>query len=250
MAHEQIVVGQAVGDAVAMTAERVVAVLGGNGRSRSVALAGGSTPKALYRLLASPAYRDRVDWKRVHWFWGDERCVPPDHADSNYRMAMAAMLEPLGIGSEMIHRMPADADDLESAAETHAETIREHVAADSSGVPVFDVVLLGMGPDGHTASLFPGSAGLEETEKLVVAHHVPSQDTNRMTMTYPLIRNARDIVFLVTGANKAVTLAEIFSPENKSTLPSAALRPSREHAAKHRLTWVLDSDAAALLQKS
>jgi 6-phosphogluconolactonase len=246
-AAEHILIAENADAAVRDAADHIVAALAGTG-THSIALAGGSTPKSLYGLLAQPPYRQRVDWSQVEFFWGDERCVPPDHADSNYRMARETLLAPLGISDERVHRMLADAADLTLAATEYERVIREWVPPGPDDVPAFDLILLGRGNDGHTASLFPGSAGLNERTQLVVAHSVPALGVQRMTLTYPLLRAARTILFLVTGSGKADVLVQVLSPANDSGLPSAALRPSGEHAARGKLIWILDSDAASRLR--
>jgi 6-phosphogluconolactonase len=238
--NEKLIIGRDLDEAVTRAAERVTAVLAGKG-SRSVALSGGRTPAALYAQLAG-AFRDRVDWSGVEWFWGDERTVPPDHADSNYRMARESLLEPLRIASERVHRMPADATDLDAAAREYEQAIRQHVPAGADGVPQFDLILLGMGADGHTASLFPGSSGLGESQRLVVAHHVPSQNTWRMTLTYPVLLAARHIVFLVTGADKTEMLRTVLTSPLDAGPPSVRVRE-----ATGEITWIVDAAAGRLV---
>ena len=242
----EILVGSDPSKATVLAAEKVVEILTASSGTRSIALAGGSTPRALYALLASSPWRERADWRDMDWFWGDERTVPPDHPDSNYRMAREALLDPLGIDPAQVHRMPAEASDLTRAAADYETLIRRRVRPDSHGIPAFDLVLLGIGSDGHTASLFPGSAGLTERSRLIVAHEVPSQRAWRMTMTYPLLRAARNVLFFVTGAAKADVLARIHSPNaDPFELPAAGLR-----TASGRVTWVLDADAARLVQET
>ncbi len=238
---DQVLIGADPAAAAALAAERVVAALGGRERG-AVALAGGRTPAALYRLLTVPPHRGAVDWRALDWFWGDERCVPPDHADSNYRMAAETLLAPLDIPPGRIHRMPADARDLDAAAGEHEAEIRRVVAPDAVGIPAFDLVLLGIGPDGHTASLFPGSTGLDEGDRLVVAHHAPGPDAWRMTMTFPLLNAAKQVLFLVTGEDKAPALQGILRRHDVS-LPAARLKPTHG-----RITWILDGPAARLVQ--
>ncbi len=231
-------------------AETVVQILSHREGRQSVALAGGRTPAAMYQLLTQPPLSERIDWHTIDWFWGDERCVPPDHPDSNHRMARETLLAPLGIAAERIHRMPADAADLDAAAWEYEEVIRNLVPENPQHVPELDLVLLGIGADGHTASLFPGSAGLHERERLIVAHHVPSLNIPRMTMTYPLVWAARQIVVLACGADKADPIKRVFNSPVSSqqsafsleTPPAAAVR-----AARGRITWILDTAAALQL---
>ena len=239
-ANEKLIIGQDLDDAVTQAAEQVTKILAGQG-PRSVALSGGRTPAALYAKLAGPL-RDRVDWSGIEWFWGDERTVPPDHADSNYRMARENLLEPLAIPAERVHRMPADAADLDAAAREYEQTIRQHVPAGADGVPQFDLILLGMGADGHTASLFPGSSGLNESQRLVVAHHVPSQNTWRMTLTYPVLLAAQHIVFLVTGADKAEMLRTVLTSPLDAGPPSVRVR-----GAAGEVMWIVDAAAGRLV---
>lgn len=242
---ETILVGRGTDDAVRLAAEQVVAALESTGSAPCVALAGGRTPAKVYSALANPPWRERVDWSRVRWFWGDERAVPPDHPDSNYRMACETLLHPLGVLADRIHRMPADAADLPAAAREYEQVIRAWVPAGPGGIPVFDLVLLGLGADGHTASLFPSSSALAERERLVVAHQVPALRAWRMTLTIPLIRAARRIVFLATGADKAEAVSQVLSPQaDPRLLPGAAFRESAG-----RTVWVLDSPAARLVER-
>ena len=161
-----------------------------------VALSGGSTPKAVYPLLLEPARRDAIDWSAVEFFWGDERAVPPDHPESNFGVAYGMLISQLpGVRADRIHRMQAEAPDLDAAAIAYEAELRLAFDARGDAPPAFDLVWLGMGPDGHTASLFPGTAALDETERWVVANWVPSRDAWRMTLTFPVLeRGARDPV--------------------------------------------------------
>ncbi|MGH7169454.1 MAG: 6-phosphogluconolactonase, partial [Gemmataceae bacterium] len=170
----------------------------------TVALSGGSTPKRLYQLLAAEPFRSQVDWSRVEIFWGDERCVPPDHADSNYHMANEAMLAHLPIPAEHIHRIEAERSDRDASARDY-EAVLARVFGVAAGAepPAFDLILLGMGPDGHTASLFPHTKALDETKRWVVANPVPQLNTDRLTLTRPILNRAREVLFLVAGADKA-----------------------------------------------
>lgn len=257
--HEQLIVTPDVGSAARAGAERVVEILTGTvSREPSVALAGGKTPAAMYRLLTLPPFRTAVDWRRVQWFWGDERCVPPDHADSNYRMARETLLDPLEIDAARIHRMPADAADLSAAAREHEQTVRTVVREQENGIPSFDLVLLGIGADGHTASLFPGSDGLAEHERLVVAHYCPAPAAMRMTFTYPLLWAARHVVFLVCGPDKAEPMQQILSTVAPSSTPFGPQALASVHFeppaagirfGHARVTWILDEAAAARIQK-
>lgn len=209
-----------------------------------LALSGGGTPRRMFQSLAAPPLRDGLDWSRVEFFWGDERTVPPDDADSNYRMAHEALLGPLGIEPARIHRIAAERDDVDAAALDYALGIANcFQTAISNPPPPLDLILLGMGDDGHTASLFPGTDALNESQRWVVANRVPQHDTIRITMTYPLINRARRVFFLVSGARKAKVLASVlFGPRDPQRLPSQRIAP-----AEGELVWFVDEAAAAEL---
>lgn len=212
----------------------------------TVALAGGSTPKGMYALLASDAYRDKIDWQKIHVFFGDERCVPPEDEFSNYRMAESALLLYVSIPKRQIHRIRGEAPPNVAAAEYEGTMLRVFGQSDESPFPRFDLILLGMGPDGHTASLFPHSAALKETKRWVVANDVEKfKDTptpwQRVTMTYPVLNAAAHILFMVAGADKADALVEVLQGAPNSDLyPSQAVRP-----VNGKLTWLVDKAAAA-----
>lgn len=206
----------------------------------TVALAGGSTPKALYGLLATePAFRDRVPWGQTHLFYGDERHVGPHDKDSNYRMSREAMLDrlcpdPLPAGN--VHRVPAENPDAGAAAAEYAATLEGFFG----GLPRFDLVLLGMGPDGHTASLFPGTTGLREMDRLVVAAWVDKLSTYRITFSPPLLRAAAAVLFLVGGADKAPALRAVLEgPPESDRYPSQGIT-----AHDGETIWLLDRAAA------
>lgn len=224
-------------------AEEVVtlatAAIAAHGRF-SVALSGGSTPKALYALLAEPPFAGQVDWTRAHVFWGDERTVPPDHADSNYRMAHEAWLGHSGILPEHVYRIHGELDPAQAAAD-YENVLRTFFGADA--LPRFDLVLLGLGDDGHTASLFPGTAVVHEAARWVVAHYVPKLDTWRITLTPPVLNAAATVAFLVSGSKKAARLQEVLrGPYQPDVLPSQVIRPG-----DGRLLWLVDEAAAAAL---
>jgi len=210
----------------------------------TVALSGGSTPRRLYQLLAGAPYRGQVDWGRVEVFWGDERSVPPDDKESNYRMAREAMLESLALSPGHINRMEAERADRDAAAREYQDDIAYAFGVDANGEPpAFDLILLGMGPDGHTASLFPHTAALGETKRWVVVNPVPQHHTERMTLTYPVLNRAREVLFLVAGADKAEPLAEVLQgPPDPQRLPSQRVRP-----ADGQLLFFVDRAAAARL---
>ena len=222
------------------TAERLVALARDAISERGVfrvALSGGGTPRQVYPLLLDRPRVRAVDWSKVEFFWGDERAVPPDHPDSNFGVAYQMLIAHLpGVRNDRIHRMPAEAADLDGAALTYESEIRLAFDARGDAPPAFDLVWLGMGPDGHTASLFPGSDALDETERWVVGTFAPSQEAWRMTMTYPLINAARDVLFVVTGADKAEKVAAIRDGDEE--LPAGRIRAERT-------VWLLDEAAAA-----
>lgn len=209
-----------------------------------VALSGGSTPKRLYELLTEAPYAGAVDWSRVQFFWGDERSVPPDDPESNYRMAHEAMLAKLPLSPGQVHRMEAERQDRDQAARDYQVEIARYFGVSSDGpMPSFDLVLLGMGPDGHTASLFPHTAALDETTRWVVKNFVPKFNTDRMTFTRPVLNQAAHVVFLVAGADKAPVLAEVLEgPEDWKRLPSQSIQPQGE------LLWLIDKEAGAQLR--
>ncbi len=200
-----------------------------------VALSGGSTPKALFEHLSHPPYKDQIDWNKVHLFWSDERSVPPTDPDNNYKMAIDAGLGNVGIPIGQIHRMQAETD-IEKNAELYEKTIREEM---QNGC--FDLIMLGMGEDGHTASLFPGTLGLQENKKLVVANHIPQKNTWRMTFTYPCIHSAKHIVIYVLGASKKEMVKKVLSSSD-AHFPIQMIG-TREHKA----LWICDGAAASSL---
>ena len=207
----------------------------------TVALAGGLTPKRLYQLLAEPPYRDQIDWPRWEIFWNDERAVPPDHPESNYKMAWDALLSRVPVDRSRVHRMPGEAADADQTAIAYQREIAAALAVSAEGPPpTLDLVLLGIGEDGHTASLFPYTEALEEHSRWVVANHVPQRSMYRLTMTLPILNQARHVVFLVTGAGKAAVLSEILEgPSEPRRLPSQAVQPT-----DGQLCWLLDRQAA------
>ncbi len=203
-------------------------------RGRFVAaLSGGSTPRATYERLAADEFAGRVEWARVHLFWGDERCVPPDHPDSNYGLARQALLDKISILPENIHRIQGELPPDQAAALYQAE-LESVLGLDGR----FDLILLGMGADGHTASLFPGTAALQERQRAVVAVYVERLQAWRVTLTLPVLNAARNVVFLVSGAEKAPTLARLQAGE---PLPAGQVRPRQG-----KLTWLVDQAAYQL----
>jgi 6-phosphogluconolactonase len=212
-----------------------------------VAISGGTTPRAMFALLAdrSAPYFAQVPWDGLELFWVDERCVPPTNVDSNYRMTNEAMLSHVPLPAAQIHRMEGELDP-EIAAARYEAAVRSAFHLDAAQLPAFDLVLLGMGDDGHTASLFPHTAALREMQRLVVANHVPQKETWRITLTAPVINHGREVAFLIEGAGKAPVLRDVFAgaydPESK---PSQLVRPE-----SGRLTVLLDTAAAAQLPVS
>ena len=227
-------------DVARATADRFVAVAVGAIDERGivrVALSGGGTPKQVYPLLLEPARRNAVDWSAVEFFWGDERAVPPDHPESNFGVAYGILISQLpGVRPDRVHRMPAEAEDLDAAALSYESELRLAFGARGVEPPSFDLIWLGMGPDGHTASLFPGSAAIDEEERWVVANWAPSQEAWRMTLTFPVLRAARETLFVVTGADKADALDAVRA--GSPDLPAARV-------SGDNVTWIVDAAAAA-----
>ena len=222
-------------------AERFIAAAGTAIAARgafAVSLAGGSTPKACFDLLAGEMLRAQVDWKRVRFYFGDERCVPPDHPDSNYGMARTHLFAPLGIADDAVFRMRGDIEPAAAAADY--ERVLRRTLGDE---PVLDLVMLGMGPDGHTASLFPGTLAGIDPGRLVVAHWVEKMNAHRITLTPRAINAARAIDVAAGGAAKADVLAKVLQgPRQPDLYPSQILDPRGG-----TLTWIVDQAAAANL---
>lgn len=207
-----------------------------------IALAGGTTPHALYQTLATDMALGDIPWPNVQVFFGDERDVPLDHVESNYGMAQRTLLDHVPVDPEHIFPMRADAPDLDAAASEYEQVIRQRVAATDGDVPRFDFVLLGLGGDGHTASLFPDTEALNETQRLVVANFVPVLGRSRMTITFPLIRAARNVVFLVTGDDKGEAVRQLLAGQGgEDAIPACRAIPDEGN-----LFLVLDTDAARL----
>lgn len=226
-------------------AERAAALLletlsAGGGGAVSIALSGGSTPKAMYELLAAAPDAGPV-LAQGEFFFGDERSVPNDHADSNVRLAREGFLGPLEVPGERIHAVDGGADDLAEEAARYGEAIRAALPAGQGGVPVFDLIFLGMGEDGHTASLFPGTKALGESEEICVANDVPQLDTRRLTLTFPVLNAARHRVVLCAGQGKAEVLRDIFRRKNRGGEPVFPI----EHLEEENLLWMLDRAAAS-----
>jgi 6-phosphogluconolactonase len=205
----------------------------------SVALSGGSTPGSLFRLLAQEPFRNKIPWEEVHLFWGDERCVPPDDPSSNYRLAEETLIARVPIPPDNVHRVLGELEP-EAAARAYTKELNQYFCGPHAR---FDLVLLGLGGDGHTASLFPESTALQETERAAVAVEAHYQDrpAQRVTLTLPTINAARQILFLVTGGAKAEIVQVVFKGTGMS-LPAQRIQPTAG-----RLAWLLDAEAGSLL---
>jgi 6-phosphogluconolactonase len=204
----------------------------------TLALSGGSTPRLLYSLFE----RQELDWSKVHLFFGDERCVSPEHAESNYRMVREALLARVSPPAENVHRILAELDPDEAAAQ-YEEELRRAFGLGPGELPRFDLVLLGLGADGHTASLFPGTLALEERRHLVVANNPGAGGPERVTLTYPVLNAASSIWFLVTGAEKADVAAEVVRGTGEGlALPASGVQPK-----DGAVIWMLDRAAASSL---
>jgi 6-phosphogluconolactonase len=207
-----------------------------------VALSGGSTPKPVYQLLTAPPYRDQIAWSQVQFYWGDERNVGPDSPESNYRMAREALLDHIPIHPEQVYRISGELPAAEAALD-YAQALQGAFSLAPGQFPRFDLILLGLGPDGHTASLFPHTTALEVRDRTVVANSVPKLRTERITLTVPTLNAAASIVFLIAGADKADALAAVLQgPEQPAQYPSQLIAPS-----DGALTWMVDRAAVSKL---
>jgi len=222
--------------ALSLVKEKIQTAIASQGYC-TLALAGGSTPKPLYEFLS----QENLPWDKIHIFWGDERYVPSDHPDSNENMARQAWLNQVPIPPENIHPMPTGAQDPQQDAQTHETQLQQFFGNSSGDFPTFDIILLGMGDDCHTASLFPHTEALAVGDRLVTVGNKDGQP--RLTFTVPLINHARCVVFLVAGANKIPALTQVFAPEGDSQQ-----YPSRLIAPKGELWWLLDEAAGDRLR--
>jgi len=206
------------------------------------ALSGGSTPKLLYSLLGDEPYRSQIDWTQVDIFWSDERCVPPDDKDCNYFLAHQVFLSKIPIPADHVHRAPANQPDRDAASQAYAKEMQRTFG--TNGIPNFDLIQLGMGPEGHTASLFPHQQSLHEQQRLVMPVVVPKPPSPRLTFTPPLLNAARYILFLVTGADKADALQAVLEGEYQpDEYPAQIVRPDNGE-----VIWMLDNAAASKLK--
>ncbi len=206
----------------------------------AVALSGGSTPRRFYSLFGSVPYRENIDWKKAHVFWADERCVPADHDESNFKLAADAFLSRVDLPQEHIHRIRGE-DEPERAAREYEKDLRSFFGP--GPYPVFDLIILGVGEDGHTASLFPGAPALREKKRLAVpVYPAPPQKLSRITLTLPVLNHALQVLFLASGRAKAAVVHEIIEDKNPRQRPAGLVLPVRG-----AVTWMVDRDAAGLL---
>ncbi len=209
----------------------------------TLVLSGGSTPRKLYELLAAGPYRERLSWNRVHLFWGDERCVPPDHAESNFRLVQEELINPLGLPQGNLHRIKGELESPEKAAAEYEEELTDFFRLQAGDVPTFDLILLGMGPDGHTASLFPSDSALQEHKRLVTATRSIHGGVRRVTLTLPTINHARQVFFLISGPDKAETVREVLEGSRQGApLPAQLIEPG-----DGEMRFYLDQAAASRL---
>lgn len=216
------------------------------GKIFSAALSGGSTPQTLLEILAKPEFAGRIPWESVHLFQVDERCVPPTDPQSNYRMIFRALLGAVPGAAARFHRMKAELDDLDAASAEYESEIKAVLSPPGNGLPGFDLILLGLGPDGHTASLFPNSKALSETSRWVCPNYVEKFKMNRLTLTYPVLNAASEVVFLVSGSGKAEILRQVLEePGRIEQRPAQGIQPARGS-----VIWYLDQPAARFLDMS
>lgn len=207
----------------------------------AVTLSGGSTPKALYSRLASERFQREIPWRELHLFWGDERYVPADDVQNNYRMAWGTLISKVPVPEKNIYRIPVETGPAEDVAREYEENIRTFFNLARGEAPSFDLVLLGMGEDGHTASLFPGTSALQESTALVTANYVAKLRAQRVTLTFRVLNHAAHIIFLVAGEGKAVALRRVLQDES-ANLPAQMVRP-----VNGTLLWIVDQAAASKL---
>ncbi|HET9179520.1 MAG TPA: 6-phosphogluconolactonase [Terriglobia bacterium] len=215
------------------------------GRAFTIALSGGEMGRALLEMLANPEFSQRIQWDSVHLFQVDERCVPPDDIQSNYRMIRETLLRPVPGAAHNFHRMVAESDDRDAASAEYEAEVRSVLKPPEGALPRFDLALMGLGPDGHTASLFPGTAALDESRRWVCPNYVEKLQMYRMTLTYPVLNAASELVFLVSGAKKAEILRRVLEgPRDPKQFPAQGIQPGAGS-----LNWYLDRAAAQFLRK-
>ncbi len=235
-------------DEISRTAVELFIEIGNRAISQNgkftVALAGGSTPKSLYQLLTTDEFKNQLDWQKVFFFFGDERNVLPENDESNFKTANENLLKPLQISAENVFRWQTELEDAKKIAENYSKTIVKFFDLTKNEFPHFDLILLGMGDDGHTASLFPLTDALNETEKIAVSNHVEKLDTDRLTFTFPTLNNALNVIFLISGAAKSDALMEVLEGESQSEkFPSQNVNPQDGN-----LFWLIDAPAAQFLK--
>ncbi len=205
----------------------------------AVALSGGYTPRRFFSLLATSPYKERISWASIHIFWADERCVPREHPESNYKLAHEALLSKVSIPKKNIHRIKGEKNP-EQAAQEYEDSLRLFFG--TQPFPVFDLIILGVGTDGHTASLFPGTVAVHERTRIALPMHAEAPKRDRVTMTLPVLNNALQVLFLASGREKAVVLHEILEDGNPKYYPAGMVQP-----VHGQLTWLIDRAAASLL---
>ena len=228
----------AAGDEVIRVANEAISTRG----RFTIALSGGSTPKSLYNLLATNA-RTALSWEKMFFFWGDERHVPPTDPDSNYRMVQEAMLSKVPVPPANVFRLAAENPDAEAVAKDYESTLRKFFSLEAGQIPAFDLILLGMGPDGHTASLFPGTDGLKVKSRLVIANWVEKLKTSRLSFTLPMLNGARYVTFLVSGTDKASALKNVL----EENVPGEQYPAKLVNPSNGKLIWFIDRAAASQL---
>ncbi len=239
---KRILVFETTGELERYCAETIIRVSNDEVRRKgvfSLVLSGGTTPRGIYQILASRGFRDRIPWKGVHLFWGDERCVAMDHPDSNFHMAYVNLISNVPIPEENIHRVRTELPPQRASA-LYEKEIRDFFGGEDVA---FDLVLLGLGRDGHTLSIFPFTEAVDVTDRLFVANYVETLDTYRLTMTYRAVNNARMVIFLVTGREKAEIVRDVLSsPVRKEKYPAQGVEPKTGN-----LLWLLDSGSGRLI---
>ncbi|MBL7959637.1 6-phosphogluconolactonase [bacterium] len=230
-------------DLIRNAAEKIVSIAQKSIQNRGQfawSLSGGSTPKEVYSMLAALPLKEKIDWEKTHIFWGDERSVVRTHPDSNFRMAKESLLDAVEIPPANIHRVASEEDPM-LAAQQYEDDIREFFGISDGIFPEFDLILLGMGDDGHTASLFPDTEALKVQDRLVVDNFVKKLNTHRITFTFPIINHARNVLFIISGSVKSKMIKQVLAnTDAPKTLPSQLVQPK-----SGSLFWFLDKDAAA-----